>query len=95
MRDSRPEDEWVLPVREHELRACTGKLLHEIATSIKDASDPLLTIAAATPERSSGVGQIKPAVLQMTQTMRQDVFSYEKLAFAHGKDSYASAFARH
>ena len=57
-----------------------GKLLGEMVPSIRQTSDLVQEISAASNEQASGVGQINSAVLQLSQTTQQNASSSEELA---------------
>jgi methyl-accepting chemotaxis protein-2 (aspartate sensor receptor) len=57
-----------------------GRLLDEMVPNIKNTSDRVQEIAAASAEQSIGVDQISAAVSRMSQTTRQNVASSEELA---------------
>ena len=63
-----------------ELAERAGKLLGEMVPSIRQTSDLVQEISAASNEQASGVGQINSAVLQLSQTTQQNASSSEELA---------------
>jgi len=59
-----------------------GKTMEEIVGSVKDVSDLLAEIAAATQEQSSGIGQVNTAVAQMDGVVQQNASLVEEAAAA-------------
>ena len=57
-----------------------GKLLGEMVPAIKKTSDLVQEIAAASEERSSSVGQVNTAMVQLNQLTQQNASSSEELA---------------
>jgi methyl-accepting chemotaxis protein len=59
-----------------------GRTMEEIVASVKDVSDLLTEIAAATQEQSNGIGQVNTAVAQMDHVVQQNASLVEESAAA-------------
>jgi methyl-accepting chemotaxis protein len=57
-----------------------GQTMEEIVGSVKQVSDKIAEIAAASQEQSSGIGQINIAMTQLSQIAQQNAASSEELA---------------
>jgi methyl-accepting chemotaxis protein len=65
-----------------QLVEAAGRTMEEIVGSVKDVSDLLAEIAAATQEQSSGIGQVNTAVAQMDGVVQQNASLVEEAAAA-------------
>jgi methyl-accepting chemotaxis protein len=59
-----------------------GRTMEQIVGSVKEVSDLLAEIAAATQEQSSGIGQVNTAVAQMDGVVQQNAALVEQAAAA-------------
>jgi len=59
-----------------------GRTMQEIVGSVKDVSDLLAEIAAATQEQGSGIGQVNTAVAQMDRVVQQNASLVEEATAA-------------
>jgi len=59
-----------------------GRTMVEIVGAVKDVSELLAEIAAATQEQSSGIGQVNAAVTQMDRVVQQNATLVEEAAAA-------------
>src|SRR3546814_12569845 len=60
----------------------SGKALAEIVDSVKQVTDIVAEIAAASPEQSAGIDQVNNAVMQMAEMTQQNAAMVEAAAAA-------------